>query len=69
MATKAEQLASVRLAIAKIEAGAQSYTLDGHTFTRANLDVLYKREEQLEQKVARQRRGGIGVRFGIPGNL
>lgn len=66
MATKAEQLASVQDAIMAIQNGAQSYTVDGHAVTRADLDTLYRREKYLESAIARQRTGGIRVRGVIP---
>ena len=61
MATLAEQLASVQAAIAAIESGAQSATSEGESLTRANLDSLYKREENLLNKIDRADRGRITV--------
>ena len=46
----AEQLEIVRAAIEAIESGAQSVSVDGVTITRANLSVLYDREEHLLNK-------------------
>jgi hypothetical protein len=45
--TTEEQLESVQTAIAKIEAGSQSYTIDDITYSKANIASLYKREERL----------------------
>ena len=53
MATLAEQLASVQSAIEAIEAGAQSYTIAGRSYTRATLETLYRREERLQAKINR----------------
>jgi hypothetical protein len=47
------QLTRVQAAIAAIESGHQSYSVDGVTFTRANLKTLYEREARLLNLVAR----------------
>ncbi len=61
-ATLAQQLASVQAAIAAVEGGAQSYTDDdGAVIAYPSLDVLYKREERIEQKIARESTGRIKV--------
>lgn len=60
-ATLAEQLTSVQAAIAAIEAGAQSATVDGQTVVRAELRTLYTREERLLNKIARGDKGRISV--------
>lgn len=49
--TTTQQLEAVQAAIIKCEAG-QSYTIDGVTFTKANIDTLYKREERLIARLA-----------------
>lgn len=54
----ATQLDRVQEAIAKIEAGNQSYTILGRSFTKADLQTLYDREAWLRTKVARESRGG-----------
>lgn len=59
--TLAEQLASVQAAIAAIERGAQSSSNDGDSLMRADLKVLYDREEKLLNKKARGDRGNISV--------
>lgn len=60
--TLAEQLASVQTAIAAVESGVQSYTDDdGANITYPALDILYRREERLERKIARQSTGRIKV--------
>lgn len=50
--TLAQQLDSVQAAIAAIEGGAQSYSVNGMTYTRASLETLYRREEQLERRTS-----------------
>lgn len=52
--TLAQKLARVQTAIAAIESGAQSISVEGRTYTRANLQTLYDREDQLELKIARE---------------
>ncbi len=65
--TYTEQLEAVQTAIAKIEAGAQSYSVEGNAFTRADLATLYKRETEIRALVAREGRGGgIRMRQGVP---
>lgn len=66
LATKQAQLESVRAAIATIEGGAQSISVLGRSYTRAELKTLYERERQLEQDVARLERGGSRMRLGVP---
>lgn len=58
----ATQLASVRAAIAAIEAGGQEVQFDGRRVKFADLAALYKREERLTGLAAREARGG---RFAI----
>lgn len=60
-ATLAAQLASVQAAIAAIEAGAQSATVDGQTVNRAELRTLYAREQRLLNKIDRGDKGRITV--------
>lgn len=67
--TYTQQLDDVQAAILAIESGAQSYSISGRSMTRGNLDALYKREERLIAKVAREANnasGGIRVRGGTP---
>jgi hypothetical protein len=59
--TLAAQLTSVQEAIEAIEMGHQSYTIDGVTFTRASLDTLYKREQRLLNKIAREENKGRSI--------
>ena len=61
MATVAQQLESVQAAIAAIEAGAQSATVDGQTVSRAELRTLYAREDRLLNKIDRGDRGRTTV--------
>lgn len=60
------QLERVQGAIAAIESGAQTYTLDGVTYTRGDLGTLYKREERLRPLAEREGRAGARVRYGVP---
>ena len=55
--TLAQQLESVQAAIAAIEAGAQSYTIEGFTYMRGSLKTLYDREQHLQNKIARESAG------------
>lgn len=61
-----EELLAVKAAIAAITGGAQSYEIEGLVYTRATLFQLQAREEDLEKKAGRRKRGGIGMRFGVP---
>lgn len=45
--TTEQQLEQVQSAITALLAGAQSYTLDGRTITRASLSTLHDREQVL----------------------
>ena len=47
--TTEEQLEAVQTAITAVLNG-QSYTIDGRTFTRANLEALEKRETRLKEE-------------------
>ena len=51
--TLSAQLDRVQTAIAAIEGGAQSYSFEGVTFTRADLATLYKREATLLSNIDR----------------
>ena len=61
MATLAEQLANVQVAIEAIEDHGQSVSSEGETLTRADLRTLYAREERLLRKIDRADRGRISV--------
>ena len=61
MTTLAAQLASVQDAIEAIESGAQAVSSEGESVTRPSLETLYKREQQLLNKVALENRGNISV--------
>lgn len=50
--TDANLLKAVKVAIATVMVGGQSYTINGRTFTRADLDELRKLRSELEQMVA-----------------
>lgn len=64
--TTTEQLERVQAAIAKIESGGQSYTVQGAgggvTYTRADLAELYKREERLLAQLNRENASSSGMR-------
>ena len=55
--TKTE-LAEVRKAISTIHAGGQSYKIGSRSLTRADLQTLYARENELESKLAEEQGGG-----------
>ena len=61
MATLAEQLTSVQAAISAIESGSQSFSVNNRSYTKADLQVLYNREESLLRRIARES-GGCGTR-------
>jgi hypothetical protein len=60
--TYTEQLESVQAAIQAIESGVQSYSISGRTMTRADLSVLYEREERLLPLARRESSGRKGCR-------
>jgi len=67
MSSLQEKLERVQAAIAEIESGAQEVTYEGRSVTRAKIEALYEREKYLEQRIARQSRGGgIRTRGGVP---
>ena len=66
MATYAEQLASVQAAIADIEANGQAVGFENRSWQAADLKALYDREAWLRRMVAREARGGMRVRLGVP---
>jgi Flp pilus assembly protein protease CpaA len=51
--TTTQRLEAVQTAITAVLAG-QSFTIDGVTFTRANLSTLYKQEAYLENKLSKE---------------
>lgn len=57
-----KQLDSVNKAIADVEDGAQSYTLNGRTLTRASLGRLYDQRDKLEMRIAIANNGGRGFK-------
>lgn len=57
--TLAEQLTSVQDAISAIESGGQSISINGRTYTKANLDILYDREERLLARIQREASGNM----------
>lgn len=63
------QLDRVQAAIAAIEGGAQSFSVLGRLYQRADLEVLYKRERDLKAQLENEARGGSRIRLGRPTNL
>lgn len=59
--TTEEQLEAVQAAIEKVEAG-QAVSFAGRSITRADLHVLYEREERLLQRYQRENATGGMVR-------
>jgi hypothetical protein len=57
MRTPEDRLESVDAAIQAIEEGGQSYTINGLTYTRADLETLYAQHEALRAEVARRSYG------------
>lgn len=64
--TAQEQLDAIDAAIAKIEGGAQSYSIDNITYTRADLAALYAERKRLQGQITATSRGGARVRLGRP---
>ena len=58
-----KSLRRVQLAIAKIEEGAQEYTIGNRRVTRANLKTLYDKETSLQNQIADAEGGGLCVTF------
>ena len=54
MATLAERQAEIDAAITSILTGGQSVTISGRTYTKANLDILLKMQENIERKIDRE---------------
>lgn len=59
--TPANLLKAVNVAIAKVTLGGQSYTINGRTFTRANLPELKKMRDDLSREVAESSSGTGGL--------
>ena len=67
MSSIQDKLDRVRAAIEAIETGGQSISYEGRSVSKADLKTLYEREAYLEQRLARQQRGGgIRTRGGSP---
>lgn len=58
MSSAKTELAEVKKAIATIHAGGQSYRIGSRSLTRADLQTLYARQNELESKIAEESRGG-----------
>lgn len=62
-----DKLDRIRAAIEAVETGGQSVSYEGRSVSKADLKTLYEREAYLEQRLARQQRGGgIRTRGGAP---
>lgn len=62
----AQRLELVQNAIDALVTGAQSTTVFGRQYVRAQLSDLQALEKMLEAKLARESRGGMRVRLGRP---
>lgn len=62
-----QQMRRVQMAIARIEDGAQEYTIGNRRLTRADLKTLYDRENALQNELADIRGGGLCVTFAEKG--
>ena len=62
-----QQLRRVRIAISRIEDGAQGYTIGNRRLTRADLKTLYDRENALQNALTDIRGGGLCVTFAEKG--
>jgi hypothetical protein len=60
------ELVRLDAAIAAIEEGAQSYTIDDHTFSRAQYRDLCERRDVIVRRANAASRGGIRVRNVVP---
>lgn len=70
MATAAEleaDLALFKTARDAILSGAQSYSIGGHTFNRANLDIVLKEIARLEARICRVKASGRAVKAPVFG--
>lgn len=63
--TYSEQLAEVEAAITKAT-GAQRWQQGQRSEERADLSALFAERSRLERLIARQTRGGIRMRQGVP---
>lgn len=52
------QIEQINAAIAKIESGAQEYTIGKRSLRRGDLQVLYKERRQLQRELANYENGG-----------
>lgn len=60
------ELVRLDAAIAAIEEGAQSYTIEDHTFSRAQYRDLCDRRDVIVRRLNAVARGGIRVRNAVP---
>lgn len=59
LVTEQEELDLVNAALRTLYTGGQSVTVLGRSFTRASYDLLVKRRDELERRIAAKARGGI----------
>lgn len=59
-----EELEQLNMAIAKIEGGAQAYTIGNRSLTRGSLSVLYSERRKLRQEIAMLDAGTGGAYVG-----
>jgi len=57
--TLAEQLLNVQAAITAVLTGGQTVSLDGATYTKADIGALFRIQERLENKIDRGDRGRV----------
>ena len=57
--TYAAQLTRLQAAIASVESNGQSVSIQGVTYTKANLQALYDREAALLRRINQAANGGI----------
>ena len=61
LATLQKRLKETETAITRVQDGGQSYTIDGVTFSRANLKTLLSSRDDLERRILRKQ--GRGKRY------
>lgn len=66
MATTSELLALVDQAIETVLKKGQAFTVQGRTYTRADLAELRRWRKELIAETVQTERGGIRVRYGVP---
>jgi hypothetical protein len=64
--TTTQQLDAVDAAIAAIESGAQSFTVLGRLWQKADIGKLYEERGRLKAELTRETRGGSRIRLARP---